>query len=69
MGRVVRDIKDLLLGNEQDVSEADVNDLWDEAVGTVPGGINWTAEVAERWDDDSVVGVTGPELDESSSRW
>jgi CRISPR-associated protein Cas1 len=68
MGHVVRTIKDLLLGDGQDVSDEDVNDLWDESLGTVPGGINWTAEVAERWDDDSLIGVTGPELDDSSSR-
>jgi CRISP-associated protein Cas1 len=68
MGRVVRDIRGLLLGDGQDVSDADVNDLWDETVGTVPGGINWTAELAERWDGDSLIGVTGPELDDSPSR-
>lgn len=68
MGRVVRDVKDLLLGDGQDVSDVDVNDLWDESLGTVPGGINWTAEVAERWGDNSLVGVTGPELDDSPPR-
>ncbi len=68
MGRVVRDIKELLLGDEQDLSDEDVNDLWDESLGTVPGGINWIAEVADQWGDDSLIGVTGPELDDSPSR-
>jgi CRISPR-associated protein Cas1 len=69
MGRIVRDIKNLLLGDGQDVSDADINDLWDETAGSVPGGINWTSEVADRWDSDSLVGVTGPELDDQSSAW
>jgi CRISPR-associated protein Cas1 len=68
MGRVVRDIKDLLLGDAQDLSDEDVNNLWDESSGTVPGGINWTAEVADLWGDASLIGVTGPELDDSPSR-
>ncbi|MCI0686539.1 MAG: type I-E CRISPR-associated endonuclease Cas1e [Sporichthyaceae bacterium] len=63
MGRIVRDIKTLLLGDGREVSDEDANSLWDETLGFVPGGINWASAAADGWGLDSFVGVTGPEPD------
>lgn len=65
MSRIVHDIKDLLLGTDRDTSDDDANDLWDEELGSVPGGINW----ANDFRADSLVGVTGPEIDETDPGW
>jgi CRISP-associated protein Cas1 len=67
MGRAVRDVKDLLAGDGQDVADSEVNELWDDTLGTVPGGNSWTSDFAVLWDDHSVLGVTGPPLDEPPS--
>jgi len=61
----VRDIKDLLLGSGRDLSDADEQLLWDDDQGAVPGGVNWAFTTADQWDVDSLVGVTGPEVDEA----
>jgi len=37
--------------------------LWDKTQGFVPGGINWAKDTAETGTPDSLIGVTGPELD------
>jgi CRISPR-associated protein Cas1 len=63
MSRVVHDIKDLLLGSGQEVTDADQNLLWDEADGAVAGGVNWAFTTADQWDAESLIGITGPELD------
>jgi CRISPR-associated protein Cas1 len=65
MARVVHDIKDLLLEDgAQD--DDDALHLWDEVDGHVPGGVNWAADLIDRWDEDTVVGVTGPDVDEQA---
>jgi len=64
MGQVVRDIKDLLLGSGQELSDSDQNLLWDEAEGAVPGGVNWAFTTADEWNGDSLIGITGPDLDD-----
>ncbi|MBT8224411.1 MAG: type I-E CRISPR-associated endonuclease Cas1 [Dactylosporangium sp.] len=64
MARVVRDIKDLLLGENIDSSDTDAHALWDENLGSVPGGVNWAADYADTITDESFVGVTGPDIDE-----
>jgi len=69
MGRIVRDVKDLLLGDGRQVSDEDSNHLWDETAGSVPGGINWAAGAADTWTPDSYIGVSGPEIDEPEAPW
>lgn len=69
MARVVRDIKDLLLGEGRDISDNDEHHLWDDKTGNVPGGINWASDLADGWDTDSYVGVTGPDLDQPEVPW
>ena len=64
MGQIVRDIKALLLGDDVDVPDADWNHLWDELGEPVAGGTNWAA-ADKSWDDDSLVGITGPDLPET----
>ena len=64
MARVIRDIKDLLLGEGHDVPDNDALHLWDEFDGHVAGGTNWAVDYADGWTADSLVGVTGPEVPE-----
>ncbi|HEY0636167.1 MAG TPA: type I-E CRISPR-associated endonuclease Cas1e [Pseudonocardiaceae bacterium] len=63
MSRVVHDIKDLLLDPDTAIDDADAQLLWDEQEGAVPGGVNWAFTTADHWDVDSLVGITGPELE------
>jgi CRISPR-associated protein Cas1 len=64
MARVVHDIKDLLLEEGARDDDEDALHLWDEFDGQVPGGVNWAADLIDHWDADTVVGVTGPDVDE-----
>lgn len=68
MKRVVKDIKTLLLDGEV-FTEVDELHLWDEVSGSVAGGTNWAADVATTWADDSVIAVTGPEVDDGPNPW
>jgi CRISPR-associated protein Cas1 len=63
MVRVVHDVKDLLLGEGIDPADIDANDLWDESVGAVPGGVNWAADYADNLSEDLIIGITGPETE------
>lgn len=69
MGRVIRDIKDLLLGEGRDVTDADALNLWDEFDGHVPGGVNWAVDAADAWTSESLFGFTGPDVDEPPVPW
>ena len=69
MAQVVRDIKDLLLTDEDAGDDEDAHHLWDDVLGTVPGGINWASNYADAIDDDSLLGITGPDLDEPEVPW
>ncbi len=64
MARVVHDIKDLLLEEGTPDHDDDALHLWDEFDGHVPGGVNWAADLADQWDGDTVLGVTGPDIDQ-----
>lgn len=66
MARIVKDVKDLLLGEGRELLDADEHHLWDERAGAVPGGINWAQRLADNETTEALVGVTGPELDEST---
>lgn len=69
MARIVRDIKDLLLGTGRDVSDNDALHLWDEFDGHVAGGINWATDYADHFTSDSYAAVTGPDLDDPKVPW
>jgi len=69
MGRIIRDVKDLLVQDGSEVTDTDDHHLWDEIDGQVPGGINWAGEAADRWNDDLFIGVTGPQLSEQEVPW
>ncbi|MEV6801613.1 type I-E CRISPR-associated endonuclease Cas1e [Micromonospora rifamycinica] len=64
MTRIVQDIKTLLLSEVADAPEQDAHELWDEALGSVPGGINWANDYADAFDATTFIGVTGPEVHE-----
>lgn len=63
MARIVRDIKTLLLGEESEFRDADVNELWDEKIGSVRGGLNWAADYGDRVSSEAFFGISGPELE------
>ncbi|MCW2723077.1 type I-E CRISPR-associated endonuclease Cas1e [Pseudonocardia sp.] len=65
MGQIIRDIKSLLLEPGSEASEQDWNHLWDGQSGTVAGGVNWASDLADGWDTESFVGITGPETGEA----
>lgn len=44
LGRIVCDVKDLLSPDGMQFDDLEVNELWDEQVGAVAGGVNWSAE-------------------------
>jgi CRISPR-associated protein Cas1 len=69
MARVVRDIKDLLIGEGRDIDDTDLHHLWDEFDGHVAGGVNWANDYADHISDDSLVAVTGPDLNEPQVPW
>jgi len=63
MSRMVKDIKDLLIGSTE-LDEEDQRWLWDGEDGRIPGGLNWASDYADRIIDTDLVGVTGPEISE-----
>lgn len=67
MRRVVQDIKQLLIDDTEEPADEDLLHLWDEHGDRVPGGVNWAARYAEQFADDTLVSVTGPEIDEPTS--
>lgn len=69
MTRIVKDIKDLLLDEGAELTDDDLNALWDDKVGVVPGGVNWANEFADSLEPQSFVGVTGPPIDEPKVDW
>jgi CRISPR-associated protein Cas1 len=69
MATVVRDVKELLLGEGVDPDDTDTIALWDEEVGAVPGGVNWADRYADDIDDDLFLGVTGPEISDTVPPW
>lgn len=69
MAEVIRDIKTLILGDNHEQADEDALHLWDEFDGHVPGGTNWAADLADGWSDDSLVGVTGPDVPEHPVPW
>jgi CRISPR-associated protein Cas1 len=69
MTRIVHDIKALLIDEAGEISDQDTHELWDETVGTVPGGVNWASEYADGLDARSFVGISGPDINEPKVDW
>lgn len=69
MGRIVGDIKVLLMGGSHEDRDGDELHLWDEFDGAVPGGVNWASDLSETWSGESLVGVTGPEVEQPPVDW
>jgi CRISPR-associated protein Cas1 len=69
MLRIVQDIKNLILGEHAEVPDTDAHELWDETVGSVPGGVNWAADYSDSLDPNSFIGITGPDIDEPKVDW
>lgn len=71
LGRIVQDIKFLLTPTGADLeglSDVEVNELWDERAGSVPGGINWsTHPLRPPGMGEEHLAVIGPEFDSSNS--
>lgn len=64
--QIVRDIKYLLLADpSDDEGDADVNELWDDELGSVPGGVNWGPRIIVSGDE--FESVVGPDLAKSVS--
>ncbi len=75
LGRIVTDVKTLLTPDGTDIPDTEVNELWDERIGTVPGGVNWSAgaafpsfTVADPGMGDEHLAVIGPEFDQDTPR-
>ena len=70
LGRIVRDVKNLLTPAGTDFEDIETNELWDEHLGSVAGGVNYgagdgaltgprSAEMGEQH-----IAVVGPEFDD-----
>ncbi|MEU1292000.1 type I-E CRISPR-associated endonuclease Cas1e [Streptomyces sp. NPDC005840] len=64
--RVVTDVKMLLSPEDTDFEDSEVNLLWDEHVGAVPGGTDYAdgADLSVHGMPDNHVAVIGPHLDD-----
>nr|MDT0661567.1 type I-E CRISPR-associated endonuclease Cas1e [Micromonospora sp. DSM 115978] len=69
MARIVRDIKTLLLDEGQALTDEDLHELWDDKLGSVPGGVNWASAYADSVDENIFVAVSGPEVEEPKVDW
>lgn len=67
MQNVVRDVISLL-GDGTKPSVSDTNELWDEKLGTVDGGTNWSDDAIEELLSNGFLSLSGPELPESATK-
>lgn len=73
LNRIVTDIKTLLAADDADIPDNDLNQLWDDQLGTVAGGINWAndsdlainlgLDLVQPTMGDDHIAVIGPEFD------
>ncbi|MGK5558874.1 type I-E CRISPR-associated endonuclease Cas1e [Actinomadura kijaniata] len=65
LGRIVDDIKTLLNPEGVEFPEDEVNELWDEKRGSVPGGTNWenNADLIPPSMGQDNIAIIGPEFD------
>lgn len=68
MPRVAADILDLLRCGKQ-APDGDINALWDEKAGAVPGGVNWDDGALWELFESGYLAVSGPELSETPEGW
>jgi CRISP-associated protein Cas1 len=63
LGRIVRDVKDLLTPEGTEIPDTELNELWDEKLGSVAGGVNygWSADLIETAMGDDHLAVIGPD--------
>ena len=66
LARIVRDVKALLLVDDSGHLESDTNELWDEDLGAVAGGVNWDDGFGDDPipDNGSFGSIVGPEIDD-----
>jgi CRISPR-associated protein Cas1 len=69
MARIVQDIKALLLDESRELTDEDLHELWDDKLGSVPGGVNWASAYADSVDESIFVAVSGPEIEEPKVDW
>ncbi len=69
MQQVVADVRSLLLEPGAEATDLDSNELWDEKLGAVAGGTNWSnSEVEELLTQGHLV-LSGPDLVEPEVPW
>lgn len=68
LGRIVRDIKTLLTPEGTEIPDEEINELWDEKVGSVAGGVNWaeTSDFIQPNMGEDHIAVIGPEFEDPS---
>ncbi|TVL88489.1 type I-E CRISPR-associated endonuclease Cas1e [Streptomyces sp. SAJ15] len=62
---IVTDIKTLLTPKDKDFEETETNQLWDEHLGVVPGGTNWSrdGDLSTHRMTDNHIAVIGPQTE------
>jgi CRISPR-associated protein Cas1 len=70
LSRIVADVKHLLTPEGMDSEDPDANLLWDEHLGTVPGGTNYAhqPDLSSHGMTDNHIAVIGPEINETDPR-
>lgn len=65
--RIVTDVKSLLTSEGTDFDDPEANLLWDEHLGTVPGGTNYAAhgDLSEHGMTDHHIAVIGPDINDT----
>ncbi|MGJ6968821.1 type I-E CRISPR-associated endonuclease Cas1e [Streptosporangium sp. G11] len=75
LGRIVGDIKTLLSPDGVEIPDIEVNELWDEKLGSVAGGVNWAGthtpalnptieEIIPAVMGEEHIAIIGPDLEE-----
>ncbi|WP_367431105.1 type I-E CRISPR-associated endonuclease Cas1e [Streptomyces celluloflavus] len=69
LSRIVTDVKNLLTPEGTDFDDSEANLLWDEHLGTVPGGTNYAgqADLSAHGMTDNHIAVIGPEINDTES--
>lgn len=70
LSRIVADVKHLLTPEGMDYDDTEANLLWDEHLGTVPGGTNYASQpdLSSHGMTDNHIAVIGPEINETDPR-
>ncbi|MBH1938273.1 type I-E CRISPR-associated endonuclease Cas1 [Streptomyces sp. AV19] len=73
LGRIVRDVKSLLGPEGVDIDTPETSELWDESLGTVPAGVNWSdptssISLTPAEMGDHHLAVIGPELEATTPK-